>query len=453
MTEGPLKAHEAEEWAASLLREDLPYRVKVTVAADDAELATSLLDTARDVLRRTEPVIDGPVAIFRLEVDDSRRWSAAIGPAWRLCQSGVKVVSSEPLDIAETVSDTWLQEQLGGPGPDRFFFVFPFNHPLAAIGGAQVVRQLLAIVSDSSASLGYRDRAAQACHYALFNTPDGRLCRQVLEVAVQELRSALQASPTRTRAPWYVTSLAEAVEGAVQEIATPEVASFRPIPEMPEDLLAELLASPCQDIHWPVLELLAAMPGTLSEHTTAVVAGVALHHDAKKGSSAQIVAGAALRVLARGPDTTTARHALLALSRSHHLENRLSAMSQLAHRAGRPMAEDLWERLLQDRSLAHRMFAGELIETYGTAEDVPAAAIALRHALKSKHTPPVVHGRSGPIVMPPWGSGMLAFLWQHREEPTAAAEIQRLRRQWPKIRPDLAAWVAEHLPDLPPSAV
>ena len=86
------------------------------------------------------------------------------------------------------------------------------------------------------------------------------------------------------------------------------------------------------------------------------------------------------------------------------------------------MARDLWERLLQDRSVAHRRYAGELIATHGGAEDVPAAITALGQAWRSTHTPRQVHDASGPVVAPARGSELLNSLWRHREQPAAAAE-------------------------------
>ncbi|WP_245887007.1 hypothetical protein [Kineococcus xinjiangensis] len=422
--------------------------MRIAVAAGDAALAASVLDADEEVLRRTEPVVDGEVAPFQLEVDRNHRPIAVVRPAMGLSYAGVEVAFSRPLDIAETVSDAWLQERIGGPGPDRYVHG-PFDPALFAIGGARFVQQLLDIVTDPSASLGYRARAADACLFALRNTPDAPLCRQVLEVAVQELHPALQKPPTRTRAPWHVTSLVEAVEDAVTQVAHWGFGRLWPVPQLPEELLTELLASSCRDLHWPVLKILAVVPETRSEHLASVVADVAVEHDAKKGPDAAVVAASAADALGGCPDTPAVQQALEVLSRSERLEVRLGAMGHLVRRGGHLVAKGLWEQLLQDRSLAQRLYASELIAGHGRAEDLPAAITALRQALKSKHTPRETWSSAGLVTDPPWGSELLTFLWRHREQPPAAAEIQRLRQRWPAIRPDLATWAVEHLPDLP----
>ena len=104
----PQAAHEAEEWAASLLEKDLPRRARITVVAGGADLAASVLDADDEVLRRTEAVVDGEVATFRLEVDRDHRPIAVFHPSLRLCAAGVEVVLGRPPDVAETVSDAWL---------------------------------------------------------------------------------------------------------------------------------------------------------------------------------------------------------------------------------------------------------------------------------------------------------------------------------------------------------
>ena len=111
-------------------------------------------------------------------------------------------------------------------------YCIPGPHPRAlfAIGGAKVVQQLLDIVTDPAASLGYRDRAAQGCLFALRNTHEERPCGQVVDVAVQELRSALRASPTRTRAPRHVTSLVRALEDALGHVASWSFPDRQPVP-------------------------------------------------------------------------------------------------------------------------------------------------------------------------------------------------------------------------------
>lgn len=460
MTQGPVAAQQVEEWveerAASLLGSDAPCRVQIKVAASDAAAAASVFDDpdADEVLHRTDPIIDEQVdaqaATFWLEIDRSHR-PTAVGTALRLRYAGTPVLLSQPLDIAETVSDAWLHELIGGPGPDEHISG-PYPRALFAIGGTRVVQQLLDIVTDPTAFPGFRDRAAQGCLFALRNIPEERLCRQVLDAAVQELRSALRASPTRTRAPRPVSSLLWALQDALDQVASWSFPDFQPVPRLPQELLTELLTSPCRDLHWPVLQILAVMPTPLSEQTAAAVADVGVHHAGIKGPDAVVVASDAVDALGRCPDTAAVQQALEVLSRSASLEVRLGAMAHLVHRGGYPVAKNLWERLLQDRSSANRRYASELIATHGRAEDVPAAITALGQAWKSKHNPQPMYDASGLVVAPPWGSELLTFLWGHREQSAAAVEIQRLRRRWPATRPDLTAWVAEHLPDLRPPA-
>ncbi|WP_432543310.1 hypothetical protein [Kineococcus sp. SYSU DK002] len=425
--------------------------MQVEVAAGDAAAAAAVFDDpdADEVLHRTDPAIDDQVATFRLEIDRSHRPTAVGYATGRLRHAGIPVLLSRPLDVAETVSDTWLQELIGGPGPDENI-PGPYPRALFAIGGARVVQQLLDIVTDPTAFPGYRDRAAQGCLFALRNTPQEHLCRQVLDAAVQQLRPALRASPTRTRAPRHVTSLVEALQDALDQVASWSYPEFRPVPQLPQELLTELLAGPCRDLHWPALQILAVMPAPLSEQTAAAVAAAAVHHAGIKGPDAAVVAGDAVRALGRCPDTTPVRQALEVLSRSRSLDVRLDAMDDLVHRGGRPAAKALWERLLQNRSSADRRYAGGLIATHGRAEDVPAAITALGQVWTSKHSPQPVHDTSGLVTASPWGAELLTFVWNHREHPAAAAGIQRLRRRWPTTRPDLTAWVAQHLPDLPP---
>ncbi|ABS03765.1 hypothetical protein [Kineococcus radiotolerans] len=435
-----------EEWVASLMGDHLPSRVKITVAADDAELAAAALDADEEVLRRTEAHVQGQTALFCVEVDHHHRPVAVIRPSLRLADAGVQVLLARPLDVIETVSDIWLQQLIGGPDPNPYSFTS--SPTMFAIGGPRIVQQLLDIVTNPAASLQLRRNAAYTCVFALRNTPDEALCQQVLHVALDQLRAALATAPARTRAPEYVANLVNAVEDAVTPVARWFDAQFWPVPPLDQQVLTELLASPCRDLHWPVLKILTVLPGPLSETTAAVVAEVALSHDAKKGASAAIVTSDAVDVLGRCPSTVTVQQALEQLSHSASLEVRLGAMHHLVLRGGPAVARAVWERLLLERSLPARRFATDLIARYGTADDVPAAVGALKLVVKSKHTPARVDGRSGPLLDPPWGLELLDFLWRHREHLDAAAEIQRLRRRWPSTNPELTAWVAEHLPDL-----
>ncbi|WP_369069388.1 hypothetical protein [Kineococcus terrestris] len=455
-----------EELVASLLGKHLPSRVKITVAAADAALAVAALDADEEVLRRSEARlearleadsgigsgvgVEGQVAVFHVEVDHHHRPTAVVRPGLRLVRAGVQVLLVRPLDVVETVSDTWLQQLIGGPDPDPYSFtVCP---AMFTIGGPRVVQQLLAVVTDRTASLRYRANAAHACFFPLQNTPDEALCRQVLQVALDQLREALQASPSRTRAPEHVAYLVRAVEAAVTPVARWHDVQFWPAPPLDQQVLTELLASPCRDLHWPVLQILRVLPGPLNPDTAAVVAEVALSHDAKQGESATIVTDEAVEVLGRCPSTAVVQQALEHLSRSTSLVVRLGAMHHLVQRGGPAVARDVWAQLLLERSLPARRYATNLIARHGSAQDVSAAVDALKLVWRSKHVPARENGRSGPLLEPPWGSELLDFLWRHRQHPVAAAEVERLRRRWPSARPELTAWVAEHLPDLAPTS-
>lgn len=437
-----------EELVASLLGDHLPARVKITVAAGDAALAAAALDANKEVLRRTQAHTEGEVAIFCVEIDLTARQTAIVRPTLGLVYAGVQVLLAQPLDVIKTVSDTWLHQLIGGPDPDPYDY--NISSAMFAIGGPRIVRQLLAVVTDPTASLRFRRNAAYTCGFALRNTPDEALCQQVLRVASDELGAVLAISPTRTRAPEHVVELVRAVESAVTLAAAYPHAQFWPAPPLDQKVLAALLASPCQDLHWPVLQILNVVPDPLSPDTAAVVADVAVSHDAKKGASAAIVTREGVDVLGRCPDTLAVQQALEQLSRSKTLQVRLGAVHHLVARGGPAVARKAWGQLLTDRSLPSRRFATELIARHGSAEDVPAAVDALKLVWKSRHTPAPAYKPSGPLLDPPWGSELLDFVWRHRQHPAAAAEIERLRRRWPSTQPELTAWVAEHLPYLTP---